>query len=552
MFPRKFLLLLAAGLALSWLAGPSQSFAQKGRAKRVIDQEFRQGNLSARERNQLKREVDRASPREVRDALEDYGYGSGYSRPQQAPHAHSPNRPQYPHSHTHMGQTPSQGYVTRPSAPAAAPAPVAPPNAAPPKELVAPKNVVLAMPAPASSSRSRKLQIKLAQYIDDTLQGVSKDMQNAERDRAWREGLIEQLNGEGANPLVVDELERLLGARNLDLESVDALFQELRLSEQRAADMRAHLQLAANVRQLQRLFDDGEDSTRIARVLRDIQRKSTSLRTAKKGRQSLDLHSLRQSLDSLSEASLLQEILADRTSGLGADAAWPAGEVTVVLDPDCSPGEAYLLAEETVLAAAPPGEEFSVRRGSLAVALGAPVFADGSLPDSATEVAKTGISIANPNTVAFGFVLDEKSYSLPASASREFALPAANIRFANVTGRPARVYSLSAGAYRFYYTNERGWDLSPETYQLTIDNGANAHAFRCLVDGKEVSVPAGQKHEHRGGRPVVVVFDRADGGKPARKVFAANENVAKVGVSGGSRHWNLFTQQATPAQDAAD
>lgn len=531
-------ILLAVGLASLGMSAPQECFAQKGKAKRLIDQEFRSGNLSARERNQLKREVDRAKPREVREAVEAYEEG-GYR-----PHVHRPqqSRPQQ----TYM--RPQSNYPTQPSVAAPAPAPAPPANAAPPKEIAAPKNDLLSVPPPASSARLRKLQIKIEEYIDDTLQAISRDFQQGERDRAWHEDLIQRLNGEGANPLYVDQLARLLAARTLDLDNIDELFRELRMSDESVARIRGQLQLSVNLQQLKRMLEDGEDSTRITRVLRDMQRKSTAMQTAKKGRQAIALRNLRQALDSLSEASLLRDILTDRAAD-GAGDAWPSGEVTIVYDPDCPRGEAWLLAEDAVLASPPEGEEFSVTRGSMAAALGASVFASPAISEATSDARISGIRIANPTTVAFPFTLNGQQYKLAAGAAQDFPFPSAKIEFVNVAQRPARAYTLAAGRYRFTYSAGNGWDVGSHEYVVTIDNEKNSHAFRYLVDGKEVTLAAGQKQEHRSIQPIAVVFDQGDGGAPAKKTFAEDSQVVRVGVGEDGRRWDLFPDDASPTSE---
>lgn len=524
---------LAAGLASWWLSQPPDCLAQKGVAKRWIDQRLRSGNLSTGGRNPFDRDVDQAKPWGARDANGTLG-GGGY-RPYL-------NRPQqnYVRPQTNQATQPAGAF------PASAPA-----SLAPPKDIAPPKNELLSAPPPASSARLRKLQIKIDEYIDDTLDAISRDFQQGELGRAWQDELIQQLNGEGANPLLVDQLARLFSARTLDVDGIDELLGELRLSEESVARVRGQLQLSAGLQQLKRLVEEGADTTRMARVLRDMQRKSTSMQIAKKGRRAAALRNMRQALDSLSEASLLRDVLAERDSDRNL-AAWPSGEMTIVYDPDCTPGESWLLTEDAVLASPHEGEGFRVTRGPLAAAMGASVFSSPAISDATSEVRRSGISIANPTTVAFPFMLNGQQHKLAAGAVQEFPAGSATIEFANVAERPARVYTLADGAYRFKYSAEAGWDIAAQRYAATIDNRRNSRPFRYLADGKEFTVAAGQKQEHRSSRPIVVAFDRADGGKPAKKIFSESEQTARVGVSEGGRLWDLFSDEATLASEAAE
>jgi hypothetical protein len=98
-------------------------------------------------------------------------------------------------------------------------------------------------------------------------------------------------------------------------------------------------------------------------------------------------------------------------------------------------------------------------------------------------------------------------------------------------------YTVTDGTYQFVLT-DKGWDLVRKQYRVTIDNSRLSGDFGYLADGKKAVVKAGQTATHVGARPIEIVFDRGDGGQPARKLLESG--YYQVGVDAQKGRLELF------------
>jgi hypothetical protein len=145
-----------------------------------------------------------------------------------------------------------------------------------------------------------------------------------------------------------------------------------------------------------------------------------------------------------------------------------------------------------------------------------PVVPANTLPIDEAEA--KAIVLLNPEGTpgAVRFLLDGHEGSLePAEYLEQSTIAPMIIEFDRGGDFGLARYSLSEGIYLFKLT-ERGWDLARRTFTVTLDNSANADAFHYLADGEPVFVPAGLAQTHQSRFPVLIAFDRGDGGEPAQ------------------------------------
>ena len=110
------------------------------------------------------------------------------------------------------------------------------------------------------------------------------------------------------------------------------------------------------------------------------------------------------------------------------------------------------------------------------------------------------------------------------------------IRFDRGGGFGLAEYSLTEGVYEFKLT-EHGWELFRRSFAVTLDNAANAGAFRYVVDGQAAVLAAGASQTHRGLFPIVIAFDRGNGQEPARAMLP--NGIYRIAQSGETGLWEL-------------
>jgi len=118
------------------------------------------------------------------------------------------------------------------------------------------------------------------------------------------------------------------------------------------------------------------------------------------------------------------------------------------------------------------------------------------------------------------FTLDGEAEQLDAGFKLELAGGQPRmIRFSPGNGQSPVQYRLTAGIYYFQRTDAT-WTLRRRTFRVTIDNRSGETDFGYLADNEQAVVRAGATRDHTSRFPLVVVFDRGDGGQPAHVALA--------------------------------
>ncbi|MFT5523102.1 MAG: hypothetical protein ACI9HK_001046 [Pirellulaceae bacterium] len=180
----------------------------------------------------------------------------------------------------------------------------------------------------------------------------------------------------------------------------------------------------------------------------------------------------------------------------------------------------------------------------------APSVPRNPLPATSQSAISGGVIIVNPelNGGNVGFAVGSERFSLEPGFQQ--ALPASSqriIRFDRGGNFGLVRYSLTDGVYTFK-VSDHGWDLVRKTYNIEIDNTANLNGFRYVVDGQLVVVPAGEVNSHKGRFPLVVGFDRGDGGDPA--VMRLVRGTFQIRIDDTTGLWELAdANQVEPVAD---
>lgn len=170
-----------------------------------------------------------------------------------------------------------------------------------------------------------------------------------------------------------------------------------------------------------------------------------------------------------------------------------------------------------------------------------PIFVEEPVEDATKAAVSGGTLLVNPeeNGESVSYLLDDHPYTMQTGQSqrlnREYT-----IEFDRGGEYGAARYSLPVGTYEFTIT-DRGWDLRKKTYEATIDNSRYPGAFGYVLDNKQYTLQAGQQRTHSNAYPLVVVFDRGDGGEPARKELRSG--TYEVGLDAHEARLDLFLEE---------
>lgn len=139
------------------------------------------------------------------------------------------------------------------------------------------------------------------------------------------------------------------------------------------------------------------------------------------------------------------------------------------------------------------------------------------------------------------FAIDGKPLTLASGqVQNEPGKDSVIIEFDRGIGDARARYTLKTGTYRFSVT-DKGWELYPTTYTVTLDNGANNGDFYYTRDGVEEVVPAGKAKTITGNFPVAIRFDRGDGGMPAERSLTSG--TYKVGLTQDAKALDLLASR---------
>ena len=243
-----------------------------------------------------------------------------------------------------------------------------------------------------------------------------------------------------------------------------------------------------------------------------------------------------------------RKLIAEATPGKGRTAHLPSGDdVNLIFDPTLAVGTVVVLNDDAVLIGHDGHNALRITEGNAAEALGLPIVTGTPLPEVQGKEVTDGVLILNPaetqGTVNYG--IDGNHY-VARSGMRQVLPPRNDDRHwvieydRGADQGPAR-YTLRSGTYRFAPT-ELGWQLYRERYSITLDNSESEQEFNFIFHGEDMIVPAGGTLTLNSKYPVVVRFDRGNGGDFVARKTPQNVGTIQVGVNAADNLWDLFPE----------
>ncbi len=184
----------------------------------------------------------------------------------------------------------------------------------------------------------------------------------------------------------------------------------------------------------------------------------------------------------------------------------------------------------------------------LAEVSGMPMMEDPLSDSTASGTATTVILNPEENGQTINYNLGPYPYTIGPGQSQRLEKSYV-ISFDPGNGGAIKKYTLGTGTYKFVL-KDGGWELKTVKVEVTIDNSQYEGTFNYLVDGKHAVLQPGQAADLSSQLPIVIEFDRGDGGKPARKVLT--EGTYVVGVDVDEQRLDLFDASEATEFIAAD
>ena len=252
------------------------------------------------------------------------------------------------------------------------------------------------------------------------------------------------------------------------------------------------------------------------------------------------------------------QIAADlKAEGSGGALTIPVGKITVITVPSLPQDDMALLPNGTLLVGTGGQGLVSIAQLNASDVLGVSIGVGKPVPDVETDVTKRvkeGTLLLNPaeNGGTVEYVIANTNYSLQPTYTH--TLPSGKswvIRFDRGAGHGEATYTLADGTYVFG-SSDKGWELYPQKFSVTIDNRGNDAAFNYNVDNQQFEVAAGASKTHDSIYPIFVCFDRGNGQEAIKKVHDAKLTL-QVAVDPSDNLWQLYSgAKSAVAQSSSD
>ena len=236
--------------------------------------------------------------------------------------------------------------------------------------------------------------------------------------------------------------------------------------------------------------------------------------------------------------------------------AIPAGQVDIAFHPGLPDGSIVVLDAETVMVGTGGVGKFGMQRGNVAAALGYPLSQGAALPDDQSKLVRSGVLIENPTTDTVHYLVNSSQFAMQPGYRQTLSPSASSIvKFDRGNGGKAATYKLALGTYRFVI-KDKAWDMHQAKFAVTIDNSQNSDPFQYIVQGEHAVVAAGQTQTHKSDYPIVIRYDRGNGGATKQVLHEDTEGMLEVAVNVADNMWDLFRHagqnEASDAPPAAD
>ncbi|QDU80138.1 hypothetical protein Pla110_18610 [Polystyrenella longa] len=103
-------------------------------------------------------------------------------------------------------------------------------------------------------------------------------------------------------------------------------------------------------------------------------------------------------------------------------------------------------------------------------------------------------------------------------------------------------FTIKPGNYAFRQLGAQGWKLWRESFEVTIDNSENTDIFYVTLNEEQIDIPSGQQMTYTSQYPVTALFDRGNGGEPARKQLNDAKTALVVAVNTNDGLLDLYPE----------
>jgi hypothetical protein len=419
----------------------------------------------------------------------------------------------------------------------------------------------------ATNAMSRRLAEELEDRLLDYVDEFDQELKRVAFSDLERDDVVAKFKKAGRDPMVVDQLETAL--IDLDPLAVQRACKKLELPTAEMESLIARVEATGTFATMKKKVQDGDSALTVNRLARKLQRdlKAVDLPQGK-----------RLALLDLADLIVAGVRIRDAVEGnafkslpSGTIVDWPVGQVPVVFYPRIPKGQVFVLGSDCLLAGTDPNTDIVFGLKTVAEAMRLPVYLDvPPVPNESSDgKPPIGIIIRNPDdtgaTITYKIIkLDEytkntnngdpgftgsATYSIAPGVPHRYPESASFVvEFSLGPGREAGKYTLRDGLFDFYPHPSMGWQLRPNTYEVTLDNSEGPNDFHYVIDNRRGLVPAGGTRKHTSNYPMTIRFDRGGGSGLMTKVInkTGGGRVWKVGVRVDDNYWDLFSLDEIP------
>jgi hypothetical protein len=239
----------------------------------------------------------------------------------------------------------------------------------------------------------------------------------------------------------------------------------------------------------------------------------------------------------------------------GAMVTAPQGEVLVLFYPPLGPaGKVFLLGSEVLAVGSASTGDLVLGKAEALKVMNVPVSEDTAAETIAAEKASSYVTSGTlvlhrrKYDQPMSYEINDRKYSIKPGESQTLPAGSSWVIAFDKGGKQAR-YTLGEGSYVFA-PKDGGWDLSSKKFEITIENPAMAGQFLLLINEEPLTIPAGKALSLTANYPIIVGFDRGDGGEPAyRRLYDGTYTVA---INKADGLWDVFETAATPPTTATE
>ena len=412
------------------------------------------------------------------------------------------------------------------------------------------KNEIVALPTEPVSNSFNLFDVpsdaQLQKTAEDLMDGMVQDSDELISDQ---EDIVQEKAEaldlpNGTKQEDVTKLENAIA--DSDIDEVDKLAEKMKLDKDQVKALTTEMDVRNKMQDMNDLVNDGASTRKIKRAANDL---LDAMDNRGPGNNNLN----NQQIDKLDQIIATSEAIDTVEAIIGSQNAnqMPNNFQDVILIPGLPNGSVAVAPGGNLIYGTGNDGELQVLEGGYEDVLGMaiptvdPVADMDEKEDPATDNA---ILLINPasSKVTINYNVDGSPFKMEPGFTQTLNSKSGRlVEFDRGLQFGKASYSLQKGTYKFKMTN-KGWELYSQTFESTIDNSKNKIDFNYVFENKQLTIKAGEKKTHSSSYPVVIQFDRGDGGSPVGKQLET-ETTYFVGLDLSKKRLELF-----PASDKQD